>query len=200
MNSQRPFGFVVLCLAGLLALAAPALAAQYDIDPAHSTVGFKVKHMAVSWVRGSFDDFGGTFTFDPASPAAAQVQAEIKVASISTGNAKRDAHLVNPDFFDAGKYPTMTFTSTGLKMTSDTEGVLTGNLTMHGVTREVVLDLTYNGGVKDPWGIERVGFSATGKLDRQDYGLTYNTVLDTGGLAVGNDIEFTIEVEGTLKK
>ena len=200
MTSLRKPGLVALMLAGLLALAVPALAAQYDIDVAHSTVGFKVKHMAVSWVKGTFDDFGGTFSFDPAAPAGAKVEAEIKMASISTGNAKRDGHLLSPDFFDAEKFPTMTFASTGLEMTSATEGVLKGNLTMHGVTREVALALTYNGGVKDPWGTERVGFSATGTLNRQDYGLTYNTVLETGGLAVGNDIYLTIEIEGTLKK
>lgn len=200
MNSKRTPGLLPILLAAVLAAAVPALGAQYDIDPAHSTVGFKVKHMAVSWVKGTFDDFGGSFSFDPAAPAAASVEAEIKVASISTGNAKRDGHLQSPDFFDAPKFPTMTFKSTGLRMSSATEGVLTGTLTMHGVSKDVTLALTYNGTVKDPWGTERVGFSASGRLNRQDYGLTYNTVLEAGGLAVGNDIDLTIEIEGTLKK
>lgn len=191
--------FPILFL-GLLAMAMPALAAQYEIDAAHSAISFKIKHLTISNVKGTFDDFAGTFTFDPAAPAASSVEAVIQVASISTGNEKRDEHLRAPDFFDAAQFPTITFKSTSLAMTSATEGVLKGNLTMHGVTREVTLALVFNGAIKDPWGNDKAGFSATGKLDRTEFGLAYGKVMEGGGLMIGNDVEFALEIEGTAKK
>lgn len=187
-------------MAGLLAMALPALGAQYDIDPAHSAIGFKIKHLAISNVKGSFADFSGTFTFDAAAPATAAVEAVIQTASISTSNAKRDEHLLGPDFFDAAQFPTITFKSTGLTMSTATNGVLTGTLTMHGVTRDVTLAVEFNGAVTDPWGNDRVGFAATGTLNRQDFGLTYGTVMEGGGLVIGNDVGFALEIEGTRKK
>ncbi len=187
-------------LAVVLATALPAFGAEYNIDAAHSAVSFKVKHLTISNVKGTFDDFGGNFTFDPADPAAAAVTAEIKVASVSTGNPKRDEHLKSADFFDVAQFPTMTFKSSGLTMNSKTEGVLKGAFTMHGVTKDVSLALVFNGAAADPWGGQRVGFSATGVLNRQDFGLTYGQVLEGGGLMIGNEVEFALEVEGTLKK
>lgn len=196
-RTQRLFPIVMLAL---LAMAMPAAAAQYEIDAAHSAISFKIKHLTISSVKGTFDDFAGTFTFDPAAPTTGSVEAVIQVASISTGNDKRDEHLRAPDFFDAAQFPTITFKSTGLTMTSATEGVLKGELTMHGVTKEVSFNVTFNGAIKDPWGNDKAGFSATGTLDRTAFGLSYGKVLEGGGLMIGNDVEFAIEVEGTAKK
>ena len=187
-------------MAGLLALAVPALGAQYEIDAAHSAISFKIKHLGISNVKGTFDDFSGTFTFDAAAPAAAAVEAVIQTASISTGNDKRDEHLRAADFFDAAQFPTITFKSTGLTMSSASEGVLTGTLTMHGVSKDVTMALAFNGAVTDPWGNGKVGFSAIGTLDRQAFGLTYGKVMEGGGLMLGNDVEFSLEIEGTEKK
>lgn len=189
-----------ILMAGILALAAPALATEYEIDTAHSAIGFKIKHLTISSVKGSFDEFAGTFTFDPAAPGSAGVEAVIQAASISTGNAKRDDHLRDPDFFAVEQFPTITFKSTGLTMTSASEGVLKGDLTMHGVTKPVTLALVFNGAVKDPWGNDKVGFSATGKLDRTEFGLTYGEVMEGGGLMIGNDVEFTLDIQGAAKK
>ncbi len=189
-----------LLMLGLVTLALPALAAEYEIDKAHSAVSFKIKHLTISSVKGTFDDFGGTFTFDPANPASASVEAVIQAASISTGDTKRDDHLRAPDFFDVAKYPTITFKSTGLTMSSANEGTLKGDLTMHGVTKPVTLAVVFNGAIKDPWGNDKIGFSATGKLDRTEFGLSYGKVLEGGGLMIGNDVEFALEIEGTGKK
>lgn len=189
-----------LLVLGLVALAVPALAAQYEIDTAHSAITFKIRHLTISNVKGSFDDFAGTFTFDPAAPATASVEAVIQVASISTGDTKRDDHLRNPDFFDVEKFPTMTFKSTGLTMTSASEGTLKGDLTMHGVTRPVTLAVVFNGTIKDPWGNDKAGFSATGKLDRTEFGLSYGKLMEGGGLMIGNDVEFTLDIQGAAKK
>jgi len=199
MNKNMRRLFPVL-LTGLLAMAVPALGAQYDIDAAHSAISFKIKHLGISNVKGTFDDFAGSFTFDAAAPAAASVEAVIQTASISTGNEKRDEHLRAADFFDAAQFPTITFKSTGLTMSTASEGVLTGTLTMHGVSKDVTLALEFNGAVTDPWGNGKVGFSATGKLDRQDFGLTYGKVMEGGGLMLGNDVEISLEIEGTEKK
>lgn len=199
MTEQMKRLFPIL-LVGMLVLAMPALAAQYEIDAAHSAISFKIKHLTISNVKGTFDDFAGTFTFDPAAPTGGAVEAVIQVASVSTGNEKRDEHLRAPDFFDAAQFPTITFKSTGLAMTSATEGVLKGSLTMHGVTREVTLALVFNGAIKDPWGNDKAGFSATGKLDRTEFGLAYGKVMEGGGLMIGNDVEFALEIEGTAKK
>jgi len=194
------FKTLPVLVAGLLALAAPALAATYEIDTAHSAISFKIKHLTISSVKGTFDDFAGTFTFDQANPAAASVEAVIQAASISTGNTKRDDHLRNPDFFDVAQFPTITFKSTGLTMTTASEGVLMGDLTMHGVTKPVTLAVVFNGAVKDPWGNDKVGFSATGKLDRTEFGLSYGKVMEGGGLMIGNEVEFTLDIQGAAKK
>lgn len=198
--NKAMFKTLPVLVVGLLALAAPALAATYEIDTAHSAISFKIKHLTISSVKGTFDDFAGTFTFDPADPAAAAADVVIQAASISTGNTKRDDHLRNPDFFDVEQFPTITFKSTGLAMTSASEGVLTGDLTMHGVTKPVTLAVVFNGAVKDPWGNDKIGFSATGKLDRTEFGLSYGKVMEGGGLMIGNDVEFTLDIQGAAKK
>ena len=190
----------VLLVASLVLTAIPAMAATYDLDNSHSSVGFKVKHMAISNVKGTFSEFSGTFDFTPGNPDSWSVEAIIQLKSISTGDDKRDAHLLNEDFFDVEKYPTMVFKSTSVKMKDDEEGELKGTLTMHGVTLPVTLDLEVGGTVTDPWGNERAGFSVTGKINRKDWGLSYGSVLEGGGLVIGDDVKLSLEIEGVKQK
>ena len=156
--------------------------------------------MAISKVNGSFEDFAGTFSFDPDKPEATRAEAVIQLASVDTGNDKRDDHLRNPDFFDVASYPTMTFTSTSVKMKNAEEGQVTGDLDMHGVTRPVTLDLEITGMVTDPWGNDRIGATLSGKINRKDWGLAWNKALETGGLVVGEDVKITIELQGIKQK
>ena len=193
---------VSLALLGLLAFGAtsPAVAASFALDKDHSSVNFSVRHMMVSNVRGSFLDFDGTFTFAPEQPQSAQAQATIQVASIDTGNEKRDEHLRSPDFFAAEEYPTITFAATGVTMANETKGTLRGNLTIRDVTKPVELEFEILGQVTDPWGNTRVGFEVEGEIDRKDFGLVWNKALDGGGVVVGDKVEIEIEVEGILQK
>lgn len=186
-------------LAASFLTAAAATAATYTIDAAHSSVGFKVRHMMVSKVTGSFGEFSGTVEYVEGQPAQWAAAATIKSASVNTNDVKRDGHLRNADFFDAEKYPEITFASTGVSKKGD-GWVLAGDLTMHGVTKPVALDLEFNGAITDPWGNDRIGFSARGKLDRRDYGITYNTVLDKGGVAVSDEVELLLEIEAIAQK
>ena len=168
----------------------------YSIDAAHSSASFSVRHMMISHVRGGFSDISGTLILDPANHEASSVQVEIGVASVHTGNADRDNHLRTGDFFDAAQYPKITFTSTKVEKTGDEEGNITGNLTIHGVTKSVTL--AADGGtteVNDLYGNLRLGFSARTKIKRSDYGLTYNSVLETGGVLIGDDVEVTLDVQ-----
>ncbi len=185
---------MILTLALLMSLSAVAGAATYAIDAAHSSVGFKVKHMMVSKVRGNFDAFEGTVEFEEGKPETWSTTAVIQAASIDTDDEKRDGHLRNADFFDVETYPTLTFASTGVVADGD-DWILKGDLTMHGVTLPVELEMEFNGSVDDPWGNHRIGFSAEGVIDRRDFGITYNSVLDKGGLAVGNDVTIQLEIE-----
>lgn len=190
---------LALGLLACAAVAAPVAAATFAIDRAHSSVDFKVKHMMVSNVKGGFDDFAGTVEYDPADPKSWKVEAVIQAASIDTGVQKRDDHLRSADFFDVATFPTLAFKSTGVKAGADGTFLLTGDLTMHGVTKPITLALEVNGMVKDPQGNTRVGFSASGKLNRSDYGLTWNKTMETGGVLVGDDVALTIEVEAAQK-
>jgi len=190
---------VLALTVGLVAFDS-AGAATYTIDSAHSSVGFQIKHLAIAKVNGSFTDFGGTFEYEKGEAETWSVEATIQVASVDTGNDDRDNHLKNPDFFDVEKFPVMTFTSTGVKMESDTEGKLFGNLTLHGVTKAVELELEFNGAVTDPWGNDKVGFSAYGEINRRDWGLNFNKVLDTGGLMVGENVKISLEIEAAKNK
>ncbi len=184
-----------LGLLACAATAAPAAAATFTIDRTHSSVGFKVKHLMVANVKGTFDDFAGTVVYDPADPQSWQVEATIQAASINTGVAKRDEHLRSGDFFDVAKYPTLTFKSTGVKTGADGAFLLTGDLTMHGVTKPVTLALEVNGMIKDSRGTTKAGFTATGKLNRSDFGLTWNYALEAGGVTVGDEVTLMLEVE-----
>jgi len=171
----------------------------YDIDPAHSTVGFKIKHLGITMVPGKFARFKGTVTLDKRQSAAARVEAVIEAASIDTGSADRDQHLKSPDFFDVEKYPELKFVSTKISPMKDDRFVMAGDFTMHGVTRRVKLDAVFGGEVKDPWGGQRAACSATGTLDRKDFGLAWNKLLETGGLLVGEKVQIAIAVEGVLR-
>jgi polyisoprenoid-binding protein YceI len=184
--------FSVLALS--VSLAAPAFATEYKVDPSHSHVGFTVSHL-VSKVKGEFKDFDGSFNFDAKKPVTSGGKFVVKAASISTNNEKRDAHLKSPDFLDAQKYPELTLANIKIKAAGKDKYKMTGDLTIHGVTKPVTFDLEYNGEAKDPWGNMRAGFSANGKINRKDYGLTWNKALETGGLLVGNDVAIELQVE-----
>src|SRR5947209_15026208 len=167
---------------------------NWKIDPSHSAIHFSVRHMVVSKTRGRFTKWTGDIRFDPENPAASSVEVSIDPASIDTADAQRDAHLRSPDFFDVEKFPTAAFRSTKIERAGGQYRVH-GDLTVHGVTRPVVLDATFEGAGKDPWGGERAGFSASVTIDRKDYGLEWNKALETGGLLVGEKVELTLEVE-----
>jgi polyisoprenoid-binding protein YceI len=199
MKIFRPLVTLVLLLS-TLAAALPGSAAEYSIDPAHSTVGFEVKHMAISKTRGTFDDYTGTFSFEPGKPEAWSCETTIQAISVNTNNHKRAEHLRSEDFFNAAEFPTLTFKSASIKMKDEEEGVMTGELTIHGVTKTVEFDLEFLGTATDPWGNERAGFSASTKINRKDFGLNYNSVMETGGLMVGEDVKITLEVEGIKNK
>ena len=167
----------------------------WAIDPAHTHVAFAVKHLMISTVRGRFGGVSGTVVTDAADPARGIAEIEIDAASIDTREAQRDAHLKSADFFDVEKFPKLTFKS---KRITDVKGdafKLIGDLTIHGVSREVTLDVTSHGTGKDPWGGERAGFSATTAIKRSDYGLTWNQALEAGGFLVGDDIKISLDVE-----
>jgi polyisoprenoid-binding protein YceI len=178
----------------ILMTASLSTAATFAIDPVHSSIGFKIKHMVISKVRGSFGQFEGIIEFDEVDPALGSVSATITMDSIDTGDQKRDEHLRDADFFNTAEFPTMTFSSKEITKDGD-DWQLKGNLTLHGVTRPVALKLEYNGSVDDPWGNHRVGFAAEGKIDRRDFGISWNNTLDKGGLALGNDVMIQMEIE-----
>jgi polyisoprenoid-binding protein YceI len=165
------------------------------IDQSHSQVQFSVKHMMISTVRGQFKNFTGTVEADEANPTAAQVDVQIDVSSILTGDERRDGHLRSPDFFNAEQHPYITFKSTRVERLDENTGKLIGNLTIRDVTKEVVLDLDYAGQAKSPWGTTSAGFSATTKINRKDWDLNWNVALETGGWLVGDQITISIEVE-----
>jgi len=164
-------------------------------DPVHSSIGFAVRHLVVSKVRGKFAKWTGTLRMDEHDLASTQVDITIETASVDTGVEQRDNHLRSADFFDVGTYPAMTFKSTKVEMAQDGALKLHGNLTLHGVTRPIVLDVEYAGTQNDPWGGYRAGFSARASLDRRDFGLTYNQLLETGGVMVGEKVDVDIELE-----
>jgi polyisoprenoid-binding protein YceI len=167
----------------------------YNLDPSHSGIHFAVRHMVVSKVRGSFDRWQGTLAFDPERPAESKLSVRIEAASLDTREPQRDAHLRSPDFFDVEKYPTLTFESTSVEKLDEERYRVSGDLTIRGVTRPVILETEYLGGGTDPWGNQRLGFSARTALNRSDFGLKWNQVLEAGGVLVGDKIEITLDVQ-----
>ena len=168
----------------------------WNIDPAHSVAEFKVKHMMISNVKGHFPKVTGVLTQDESDPTKSSVVATIDVSSIQTRDEQRDGHLKSADFFDVEKYPTMTFKSTGVKVTGAGEGTVEGDLTIRDVTRKVVFEVEGpTAPAKDPWGNQRVAVSATTKISRKDFGLIWNAALETGGVLVGDDVTITLDVQ-----
>src|SRR5581483_5356034 len=157
---------------------------KWDIDTAHSSVGFSVRHLLVSKVRGAFTKWSGSLSFDESAPHESRVEVTIDAASVDTHEPKRDEHLRSGDFLDVARFPALTFKSTRVEAAGKGRFRVTGDLTLQGVTREVVLDVEDAGRVKDPWGGERAGFSATAAIDRKEFGIVFNQVLDAGGLAL----------------
>jgi polyisoprenoid-binding protein YceI len=185
-------------IAGILLLGWKLSAAEtYNIDPAHSSVGFGVSHMVINTVHGKFNEFAGTIGLEGSTLKSAT--GTIQAKSIDTGIEKRDTHLKSPDFFDVAKFPTITFKSKRAEK-QGAETVLVGDFTMHGVTKELSLPVTLKGPIKDPRGDTRIGLQARTKLSRADYGLKYNQALETGGLVVGDEIELEINAEAVKAK
>ncbi len=174
--------------------ATATAAATWNLDPAHSNVEFAIRHLMISTVKGRFADVQGQVVLDEADVTKSSVNVTINAASIDTRVAQRDEHLRSGDFFDVEKYPTLTFVSRKVEPAGDNLRV-TGDLTIRDVTREVVLDVTPEGRGSDPWGGQRAGFSAKTVIKREDFGLTYNQALETGGFVLGDDVKVTIEAE-----
>jgi polyisoprenoid-binding protein YceI len=173
--------------------------ATWILDPGHTLATFSARHMMITTVRGQFAPPVGKVEFDPAAPALSSVEAEIDAATLSSGLADRDAHLKSPDFLDVANYPKITFRSTQVEVTGENTAKVTGDLTMRGTTRPVTLDVEMLGIVNDPWGGRRVGFTASGKINREDWGLTWNVVIEAGGVLVGKEIRLEIEAEAILQ-
>lgn len=187
-----------IVLSSLLFLSVPVHAETYDIDAAHSSVNFRVKHL-VSNVKGGFTKFEGSYDFEPGAPKSWKAWAKIDAASINTNNEKRDGHLRTPDFFDVEKCPVIEFKSTMITDLKDNKAKLHGELTMHCVTKPVVLDLEIGGMDKDPWGNLKSGFTASGKLNREDFGIVWNKALESGGILLGKEVEVSLDIEGGVK-
>ena len=169
-------------------------AGTYELDVSHSTVGFSVKHLMVAKTRGRFGRFHGTVVIGE-DPAGSSVEVEIDMASVDTRDEGRDGHLRSPDFFDVERYPTMTYRSSAVTAAGSGKWAVDGELTAHGVTQPVQLLVDFEGGVTDPWGNARAGFSATAVVDRDAFGITFNQLLEGGGVMVGKKVSIEIEVE-----
>ena len=168
--------------------------ARWNLDPDHSTIEFRVTHMIVSKTTGRFMDYAGFIDMDAETGTVKAIEATIKTGSVNTNHEKRDAHLRNADFLDVEHYPTITFKMKNYKKTAEGYTAV-GDLTLHGVTKEITLGGQYNGATKDPLGNTRAGFSAEGKLNRKDFGMVWNKTLDSGGLVVGDEVQIRLDVE-----
>ncbi len=182
-------------VAGLVLWAPVAQAATYKTDKDHTTISFKVRHL-FSKVEGTFNDFEGSFVYEPGHPEQWKAQATVKAASIDTRVAERDKHLRSPDFLNVDAYPDITFTSTAVSDATATTAKLHGLLTIRGVQKPVVWNVDILGEGKDPWGNVRAGFTATTTINRKDFGIIWNKVLETGQVLVGEEVNITLEVEG----
>jgi len=195
MNRMVVFALSVFVAVGSVAWGADV----YQIDPAHSVVGFSIRHLVINNVRGSFNDFAGTIEYDGKDPLSLKASGTIQVKSIDTGIAGRDDHLRGEDFFDVAKFPEITFQ--GERVEKQGEGyALIGRFTMHGVTKEIALPFTVNGPITDMQGKSRIGIESSLTLNRQDYGLTWSKTLDSGGLVVGDEVKIELGMEAVLQE
>lgn len=174
--------------------------ATYTIDPSHSRLGFTVRHMGFSKVRGSFEQFEGVVRLAPDDLSTLETDVTVQSSSITTNDEKRDAHLRSADFFETEKYPTITFKSTDVRNVSGDSFTLVGDFTMHGVTKTIELKGNFLGAGTDPWGGTRVAFEASTKVNRKEYGLNWNAVLETGGFLVSDEVEITLEVQAVQQQ
>jgi polyisoprenoid-binding protein YceI len=186
-----------LVLAGTLRTTAQTV---WNIDNGHSKIGFTVTHLLISEVEGNFKEFTATLTASKEDFNDSKVEFTAKTASVNTEDEKRDAHLKGDDFFNAEKFPEITFVSTSFKKVADKKFKMNGKLTMKGVTKDVVLDVIHSGTVNDPWGNTKAGFKITGKINRKDYGISWGAVLDNGGAVVSDEVQLKISVELTKAK
>ena len=185
-----------LVLAALLVLPGVAPAASWKVDPAHSAASFTVRHLMISNVKGEFGKPSGAVEFDRADPSKTKIDATIDIATLTTREPDRDKHLKSPDFFDIEKFPVMKFRSTSVHAAGSGKLKLTGDLTIHGVTKEVTFDVDGpTPEIKDPWGNSRIGATATTKVNRKDFGLIWNKALDGGGVMIGDEVTVTLDVE-----
>jgi len=186
---------LVLCFLFLI-VPVMAHAATWEIDPAHASIEFRVRHLMVTWVKGTFPDVAGTVDIDETDLTKSQVNVTLGTASIDTNNAKRDEHLRSGDFFDSASYPAMTFVSKKIVAEGGLLRQVIGDLTIRGTTREVTLSVgELTPAVKDPWGNTRRGATATAEINRKDFGLTWNKAMETGGVVVGDEVKITLDVE-----
>jgi len=196
---------LTILAAAAVALSTPSLAAAaaatWDIDPSHTAAQFSVRHLMISNVRGEFGKVTGTVTYDEQEVSSIAVDVTIDATSIDTREPKRDEHLRSPDFFDVAKYPTITFKSKRSEKAGTGKFKVVGDLTIHGVTKEVTLDVEGpTPAIKDPWGNVKVGATATTKVNRKEFGLNWNAALETGGVVVGDEVSITLDVEIVKKK
>jgi len=174
----------------------PAATTTWKLDPAHSSAEFKVKHMMISNVKGSFTGLSGTLTEHTTDSTLSSVDASIDISTVNTGDAQRDGHLKSADFFDIEKFPIMAFKSTAVKPSGDGGYKVSGDLTLHGIPKQITFNVDGPSAPgKDPWGNTRIGLSATTKISRKDFGLNWNAALETGGILVGDDVQITIEAQ-----
>jgi polyisoprenoid-binding protein YceI len=195
MKTKYIFYITLMTILGLLFTASNPVAAAdvYKVDPVHSAISFKIKHLGISYVRGRFNNAAGTITFDPKVPAKSSVEISVKVDDIDTFNAKRDKHLRSPDFFHAKKYPLITFRSETVKSAGEGTYEVGGQLSFHGVTRPLTVQVTHIGSVKDPWGGYRAGFETEFKVKRSDFGMT--KLMNSAG----DEVHLSINIEGIRK-
>ncbi|MBP6342378.1 MAG: polyisoprenoid-binding protein [Candidatus Omnitrophica bacterium] len=197
MNSVKVLSSALVLGVGVL-LSSSVFAADYTLDKAHSTISFSAKHLMVSKTTGSFSDYDGTISFDPNDLVASKIEITVKAASIDTRNEKRDEHLKGADFLDAEKFPAVTFVSKSIAKEGDAY-TLTGDLTLKGVTKEITVPAEISGPVTSPMGGTAIGINANFKVNRQDYGVSFNKTLDNGGLMVSDDVNLDVSLEAYAK-
>lgn len=196
---HRLIGKFVLAVI-MTAVSSMAVAANFTLDPSHSEIGFSVRHLMITNVKGKFNKYEGKFVFDEKSGNLSNVDVMIDPKSIDTNDDKRDEHLRSPDFFDATKYSKITFKGDKVEIKTGKPVKITGTLTMRGVAKPVSLDIDYRGLQVDPWGNEKIGFGLTGKLNRKDWGISWNKALDKGGVTVSDEVAVNIEGEALKEK